>query len=115
MLCLSDIDKYEKTLEKQNLENGLVPNKEEFERKTFTQERDFFKEKLNEVEEEEVALTARQDALAAEGKADKFKTELKNIQIKKQFFQKKLQQVEHDLFITNKNKYDLIKFATYSA
>lgn len=31
----------------------------------------------------------------------------------KYFFESKLKQVEHDLFICNKNKYDLIKYVPY--
>src|SRR5262249_8034374 len=112
----SDLDKYEKSLAKQNLENGTVPNVEAFERKVFTQERDFFKEKLNEIEEEQIKLASYHDALLAEGKIqpEQIQKEKDNLDLKKKFFERKLQQVEHDLFIVNKNKYDLIKFATFA-
>ena len=88
---------------------------EEIERKTFTQERDFFREKLNEIEEEEIRLGTELDAQQASGSGNvkDIETKRRNLQVTKKFFERKLQQVEHDLFIVNKNKYDLIKFATY--
>jgi len=112
----NEIEKYEKTIERQNKENGLVPDVEKFERKVFTQERDFFKEKLNEIEEEQIKLNSIIDAQAAEGKGDAadLQKQKRNLEVSKKFFEKKLQQVEHDLFIVNKNKYDLIKYSTYS-
>jgi len=116
IIFLSEIDKYEKTIEKQNKENGLIPDVEKFERKIFTQERDFFKEKLNEIEEEQIQLNNQLETLLAEGKiqADQAAKQKRDLDIRKKFFEKKSQQVEHDLFIVNKNKYDLIKFATYA-
>jgi len=112
----SEIEKYEKTIERQNKENGLVPDVEKFERKIFTQERDFFKEKLNEIEEEQIKLNSIIDAQAADGSSNlaDLQKQKKNLELSKKFFERKLQQVEHDLFIVNKNKYDLIKYSTYS-
>jgi len=93
----------------------LVPDVEKFERKIFTQERDFFKEKLNEIEEQQIQLNSAIDAQSAEGTnlAD-LQKQKKNLELSKKFFERKLQQVEHDLFIVNKNKYDLIKYSTYA-
>ena len=112
----SEIDKYERTIEKQNKENGLVPDVEKFERKIFTQERDFFKEKVNEIEEEEIKLNNHLDALLAEGKIqpEQVTKQKRDLDLKKKFFERKLQQVEHDLFIVNKNRYDLIRYATFA-
>lgn len=115
-MCNSDIDKYEKAVEKQNRENGLIPNKEEFERKTFTQERDFFRERINEIEEEQIKLNSQNDAILAESKIlpEEAQQQKSALELKKKFFEQKLQRVEHDLFILNKSKYDIPKYATFA-
>lgn len=113
----SEIEKYEKALEKQNLENKLTPNKAEFEKKTFTQERDFFLQKVSEIEQEAVKLDATIEAKLNEGKGYTEKDaarDRKNLEIRKKFFENKLKRVEHDLWILNKDKYDLIKYVPIS-
>ena len=101
---------------KQNKENGKVPDFEAWEKKTFTQERDFFKKKLEDLEDNIAKNSVTNESLLIEGKINKEEIEKqkKRDETVKKFFEKKLQQVEHDLFIINKNKFDLSKFSTYA-
>jgi hypothetical protein len=116
LTIISEIEKYERALEKQNIENKITPDKKEFERKTFTQERDFFQQKLSELEAEELKLNESLDAELADGKItnEQAEKQKRDLLIRKQFFEKQLKRVEHDIWILNKNKYDLIKFVPHS-
>lgn len=48
----NELEQYEKTLQKERYEKGVEPNKSEWKAKVFKEERDFFKAKLEQVEEE---------------------------------------------------------------
>lgn len=109
----SEIDKYEQALKKQNLETGVEPNKVVWEKKIFTQERDFFIAKVEEAEADLARLDDESETLLVEGtlKVEDLQQKRRALENKRDLFKKNLIRVEHDLFILNKNKYDLIKFS----
>ncbi len=112
---VSDIEKYERALEKQNIENKIIPDKKEFEKKTFQQERDFFLAKVQETEQEYIMLEKSLEGQIAAGKITEAQaeTQKKGVNFRKRFFEEKLRRVEHDLWILNKNKYDVIKYVPF--
>lgn len=112
----NEIEKYEQALEKQQKEASGVPEYPVWGKKIFEQERDFFVQKLADAEAELQRKTMENDALVLEGKLTKEEAARRKAvdgQII-QFFQKKIQRVDHDLWIMNKNKYDLQKYATFA-
>eukprot|EP01016_Furgasonia_blochmanni_P012472 TRINITY_DN1616_c0_g2_i1.p2 TRINITY_DN1616_c0_g2~~TRINITY_DN1616_c0_g2_i1.p2 ORF type:complete len:114 (+),score=57.29 TRINITY_DN1616_c0_g2_i1:65-406(+) len=113
-MCIRD--RYEKAQERQKKDSGEIPNVIEWEKKTFGQERDYYKSMIEQAEAEAAKKLAEDEALLLAGTITQEELERRkmvNEQVKK-FFEKKLQRVEHDLFILNKNKYDPIKFATFA-
>lgn len=111
----SDIAKYEKAVRAEKIKNGEIIDFEGFKKRSFKEERDFFVKKLEEAKEIMKAKTLENEELLKAGKIDKSEFEKRNkIQASvADFFQQKLVRVEHDLWIMNKNKYDLIKFPIY--
>lgn len=111
----SDIAKYEKAVRAEKIKNGEIIDFEGFKKRSFKEERDFFVKKLEEAKEIMKTKTLENEELLKAGKIDKKELEKRNkIQASVvDFFQQKLVRVEHDLWIMNKNKYDLIKFPIY--
>lgn len=71
--------------------------------------------KLQEAEENINLKKLENVELLEKGKIDvaEFNRREKSSNATKYFLESKLKQVEHDLFICNKNKYDLIKYIAY--
>ncbi|KAL4480010.1 hypothetical protein ABPG74_020526 [Tetrahymena malaccensis] len=111
----NELENYEKSLEREQIEKGEVPDLKAFKEKIFKQERDFLADKLQQAEENISLQKLENVELLEKGKIDvaEFNRREKAAAATKAFFEAKLKQVEHDLFICNKNKYDLIKYITY--
>jgi len=115
LVKISDIAKYEKAVHAEKLKSGQIPDKEEFKKKNFKEERDFFIKKIEEMRETKKKNERENFDLFKSGKIDKTEFD-KRATINRgvvEFFQEKLKRVEHDLWIMNKNKYDPIKFPIY--
>ncbi len=86
--------------------------RKEFDRKILYEEKEFFSNKLEEAREN----LKRQSLYNEEDLKEKKITKEKFNQLEKQnlgvvqFFEEKLRRVEHDIWIINKNKYDLMRF-----
>jgi large subunit ribosomal protein L17 len=110
----NDIEKYEAALEKQRKETSKVPDYKEWNQKICRQERDFF---IAKIEEEKAKIAKKQEeyeALTLEGKANKEEIEKMKVAdaVALRFFERKVQQVDHDLYILTKSKYDLQRYST---
>eukprot|EP01017_Pseudomicrothorax_dubius_P016682 TRINITY_DN1889_c0_g1_i8.p1 TRINITY_DN1889_c0_g1~~TRINITY_DN1889_c0_g1_i8.p1 ORF type:complete len:209 (+),score=67.66 TRINITY_DN1889_c0_g1_i8:240-866(+) len=108
----NEIEKYEKALAKQERETSTRPDRKEWEKKIFGEEKEVFLTKLKQAKDDLKRLTSEDEALVLSGHLTKEEAERRkviNFQPVK-FFQAKLKQVEHDLFILNKDRYDPIKF-----
>jgi len=93
----------------------LIINKQEFKKKSFKEERDFFMKKIEETKETMKLKEIENEELFKSGKIEKSEMDKRN-NINNgvvYFFEEKLKRVEHDLWIMNKNKYDLIKYPIY--
>ena len=96
----------------EKLKSGKIPDKEEFKKRVFKEERDFFMKKLEEAKETLKLQEIEIEELFKNGQLNKKEIVMKkkvNLGVVK-FYEEKLRRVEHDLWISNKNKYDLIKF-----
>lgn len=111
----SDIAKYEQAVHTEKLKNGTIIDKNEFKKKSFLEERNFFIKKIEETKEIAKIKKIENEELFASGKINVLEMEKRN-KVNNgvaYFFQEKLKRVEHDLWIINKNKFDLIKYPIY--
>lgn len=79
-------------------------DRREWEKKIFTQEKELYEQKLSEAEAKIIQL---EQSKTPSEETTKELNKLKNL---KELMKKNITRVEHDLFILNKDKYDLIKF-----
>ena len=96
----NSLEHYEKALEKEQLASGEKQDLSKWKTDNLRQERDFFQDKLDQEREALHVLTldtATPHALKAQHAVIRF-------------FEEKLRRVEHDLFIADKNPYELRKF-----
>lgn len=96
----SELDKYEQGIKKQQA--ATQTDRKEWEKKIFTQEKELYSKKLEEADAKIIQL----EQTGSEGSAQ----EINQLNKLKEALKRNLIRVEHDLFILNKDKYDLIKF-----
>ncbi|KRX00410.1 Ribosomal protein L17 [Pseudocohnilembus persalinus] len=108
----NDLEKYETTAKEQRIKQGQEVDKKAWNHSVLKEERDFFYQKLEEAEENLKLCSVEDQQSLAQGLITP--EQLKQNQIVNQgqidFFKSKLARVEHDLFIINKNPFDLQKF-----
>lgn len=110
----SEIEKYEKAVALEN--KGKEITKEDFEKKIKEEEKIFFSTKLEEAKENAKIKSLENQKLLQEGKIDQ-KELISREKINQgviDFFEKKNKIIEHDIWILNKNKYDLRRYPIYS-
>ena len=103
-------------MKRQDIENGVVVDKKEYGKKLLAQEKEFFIDKLNDLEQERADLesTLQIKLDSSEINQEQFDKEMKNFEIRKNFFEQKVKTVEHDLYIAEKTKYDIPRYTTYT-
>lgn len=99
--CKNDIAKYEESQQKQDLENGKIIDISKYNKGWLTEEREFMKGKLEEAQK-------RLEALEAESSTPAIEIKRANQDVK--FFTRKLETVEKDLWIENKNPVDMRRY-----
>lgn len=110
----NDIEKYEAALEKQRKETSKVPEFRDWNQKICRQEREFLVQKIDEEKAKLMKKQEEYDALVVDGKASKEEVEKMKVAdgVALRFFERKVQQVDHDLYILTKSKYDLQRYST---
>ncbi|EGR30021.1 hypothetical protein IMG5_144240 [Ichthyophthirius multifiliis] len=111
----NELEKYELNQQAEEKIKGLVPNLKVWQELQLKEERDFFAQKLEESEKQYNLQILENTELLQTAKIDQteFKKRERAALAAKHFFQKKMQESEHDLFILNKNKYDMRRFIPY--
>ncbi|CAD8059417.1 unnamed protein product [Paramecium sonneborni] len=97
----NEIAKYEESQQKQLEEQGKIVDISKYNKSWLTEERDFIKEKLDQAQ-------SRFDALQADPNTPSI--ELKRGDQDVKFFKRKLETVEKDLWIENKNPLDMRRY-----
>lgn len=72
-------------------------------------------QKLEETEADLIRLSDESDGQLKDGSLsiEDFQRKRRGLELQRDLFKKNLARVEHDLFILNKSKYDLIKFTNF--
>lgn len=89
--------------------------RKEFDKKILYEQKDFFTNKLEEAKTKSKQESLRNEDDLKEKKITKDKfNQLEKVNLGvAQFFEEKLRRVEHDIWVINKNKYDLRRFPVY--
>lgn len=112
-LFFSEIEKYETALRKEKKPEEEI--RKEFDKKILYEQKDFFTNKLDEAKKKLKQESLKNEDDLKEKKITKEKfNQLEKVNLGVvQFFDEKLKRVEHDIWIINKNKYDLQRFPVY--
>ena len=110
---LSEIEKYETALKKENKTDEEI--RKEFDKKILYEQKDFFTNKLDEAKKKSKQESLKNEDDLKEKKITKEKfNQLEKVNLGViQFFEEKVKRVENDIWVINKNKYDLRRFPVY--